>query len=613
MIGVVAVTNAGRQAAHTLTTQWPDARAYEGPAAEALPRAFEECDAIVCFLAVGATVRLIAPLLADKQHDPGIVCVDEALRYAVPVLGAHAGGANDLARRIQETLGAEPVITTASDAAGSVALDGFGADLGFRIEPGSDLAAVGAAILSGERVTLTADAQWPLPPLPPNVVRTEKPAPAGPAIIVTDRAGDKANYPERAVVYRPPTLIVGMGASRGVPAGEAGQLIDETLADLGVSPLSVRYIATADVKSDEQGLQAAAAERGWRIVTYPADRLAAVPVPNPSEVVRQAVGTPSVAEAAALATPPATLPAATPPATLPPETLPPATLPPAPLPPANPDATLIATKRSSAHATIAVARCRPRGRLALIGIGPGARDLMTPRAVAELRRAAVVVGLDSYLEQVADLLRPGTTVLASGLGAEQERAATAVAQAQAGRAVALIGSGDAGVYAMASPALELAGRDIDVTVVPGITAALAAAAVLGAPLGHDHVMISLSDLHTAWPVIERRIAAAADADLVTCFYNPASAKRDWQLRRALDLLSARRPPATPVGWVRDATRPGQSASLTTLRDFDAAQADMHTLVVVGSSRTRIQAGRMVTPRDYRWALEPQDNVSEVVP
>jgi cobalt-precorrin 5A hydrolase / cobalt-factor III methyltransferase / precorrin-3B C17-methyltransferase len=617
VIGVVAVTNAGRQAARTLTTQWPDARAYEGPAAETLPRAFEECDAIVCFLAVGATVRLIAPLLHDKQQDPGIVCVDEALRHAVPVLGAHAGGANDLARRVHETLGAEPVITTASDAAGSVALDDFGADLGFRIEPGSDLAAVGAAILSGERVTLTADAQWPLPPLPPNVVRTEQPAPAGPAIIVTDRAGDKDIYPERAVVYRPPSLIVGMGASRGVPALEAGQLIDETLADLGVSPLSVRYIATADVKSDEQGLQAAAAERGWHIVTYPADRLSAVPVPNPSEVVRRAVGTPSVAEAAALATPPATLPPATRNPTLPDPTLPaatsPATLPHPPLPAANPDATLIATKRSSAHATIAVARCRPRGRLALIGIGPGARDLMTPRAVAELRRAAVVVGLDSYLEQIADVLRPGTTVLASGLGAEQERAATAVAQAQAGRAVALIGSGDAGVYAMASPALELAGRDIDVTVVPGITAALAAAAVLGAPLAHDHVMISLSDLHTAWPVIERRIAAAADGDLVTCFYNPASAKRSWQLRRALDLLSACRPPGTPVGWVRDATRPGQAASLTTLRDFDPAQADMHTLVVVGSSRTRIQAGRMVTPRDYRWALEPQDNVSEVVP
>jgi cobalt-precorrin 5A hydrolase/precorrin-3B C17-methyltransferase len=237
----------------------------------------------------------------------------------------------------------------------------------------------------------------------------------------------------------------------------------------------------------------------------------------------------------------------------------------------------------------------------VIGIGPGAPDLMTPRAAAQLRRAAVVAGLDSYLEQVAGLLMPGTEVLASGLGAEEQRAAQAVTQARAGRAVALIGSGDAGVYAMASPALDLAGDDIDVTVVPGVTAALAAAAVLGAPLGHDHVMISLSDLHTAWPVIERRITAAAEGDLVTCFYNPASARRTWQLPRALELLAAHRPPDTPVGWVRDATRAGQAASVSTLREFDPCVVDMHTLVVVGSSRTRVRAGRMVTPRDYRWA------------
>ena len=169
--------------------------------------------------------------------------------------------------------------------------------------------------------------------------------------------------------------------------------------------------------------------------------------------------------------------------------------------------------------------------------------------------------------------------------------------------MALIGSGDAGVYAMGSPALDLAADDIDVTVVPGVTAALASAAVLGAPLGHDHVMISLSDLHTAWPVIERRIIAAAEADLVACFYNPASTRRTWQLRRAIELLAARRPPATPVGWVRDATRPGQAASVAALADFDPGLVDMHTLVVVGSSRTRVQGGRMVTPRDYRWAQQ----------
>jgi cobalt-precorrin 5A hydrolase/precorrin-3B C17-methyltransferase len=565
VIGLVSVTRAGHTAAQRLEQAWPDARRYDAPAAEALPRAFAECQAIVSFLAVGATVRLIAPLLTSKHEDPAVVCVDENLRYAVPVLGAHQGGGNDLARRVAAVLGAEPVVTTASDAAGGAGLEEFGADLGFTVEPGSDLAAVGAAILSGGRVTFTADAEWPLPALPPNVVRTDRPEPGIPAVVVTDQ---KINMNERAVVFRPPSLRVGVGASRGAPAEEIGQLIDDVLGELGVVHSSVRYLGTLDAKADEPGLQAAAAERGWPVCTFPPSRLAAVPVPNPSDVVRRAVGTPSVAEAAALL---------------------------------DPGSELIAAKRASAHATVAVARVRPRGRLAVIGIGPGARDLLTPRAVAALRRSAVVAGLDSYLEQVADLLRPGTRVLASGLGAEQERAAAAVAQARAGRAVALIGSGDAGVYAMGSPALELAGDDIDVTVVPGVTAALAVAAVLGAPLGHDHVMISLSDLHTAWPVIERRIAAAAEGDLVACFYNPASKKRDWQLRRALELLAARRPPDTPVGWVRDASRAGQAAALSTLAEFDPAVVDMHTLVVVGSSRTRIQAGRMVTPRDYRWA------------
>jgi cobalt-precorrin 5A hydrolase / precorrin-3B C17-methyltransferase len=565
MIALVSVTRAGHTAATELEQTWPEARRYNGPAAEAIPRAFAECDAIVAFLAVGATVRLIAPLLTSKTEDPAVVCVDENLRYAVPVLGAHQGGGNDLARRVAAVLGAEPVITTASDAAGGAGLDDFGADLGFTVEPGSDLAAVGAAMLAGDRVTFTSDAEWPLPPLPPNVVRTGRPEPGVPAVVVTDQ---KIHPAERVALFRPPSLRVGVGASRGAAAGEIGQLIDDVLAELGVSHQSVRHIATVDAKADEAGLLAAAAGRGWPVVTFPASRLAAVPVPHPSEVVRRAVGTPSVAEAAALLAP---------------------------------GSELLAAKRASAHATVAVARVRPRGRLAVIGIGPGARDLMTPRAIAELRRAAVVAGLDAYLEQVADLLRPGTRVLASGLGAEQERAAEAVAQARAGRAVALIGSGDAGVYAMGSPALDLAGDDIDVTVVPGVTAALAVAAVLGAPLGHDHVMISLSDLHTAWPVIERRIIAAADGDLVTCFYNPASRKRDWQLRRARELLAARRPPGTPVGWVRDASRPGQSAGITTLAEFDPLLIDMHTLVVVGSSRTRVQAGRMVTPRDYTWS------------
>ncbi|MGW3957021.1 precorrin-3B C(17)-methyltransferase, partial [Streptomyces sp. NPDC004752] len=265
---------------------------------------------------------------------------------------------------------------------------------------------------------------------------------------------------------------------------------------------------------------------------------------------------------------------------------------------------LLVPKRKSAArpamATCAVARRPARGRLAVVGLGPGARDLLTPRAEAELRRASVLVGLDQYVDQIRDLLRPGTRVLESGLGAEEERARTAVAEARTGHAVALIGSGDAGVYAMASPALAEASDDIDVVGVPGVTAALAAGAVLGAPLGHDHVSISLSDLHTPWEVIERRVRAAAEADLVVTFYNPRSRGRDWQLPKALTLLAEHREPATPVGVVRNASRADESSRLTTLGALDPAWVDMMTVVTVGNTATREIAGRMVTPRGYRW-------------
>jgi cobalt-precorrin 5A hydrolase/precorrin-3B C17-methyltransferase len=571
VIGVIAVTAAGRRGAERIAAALPDAAVYGGPAATALPRAFGECDAIVCFLAAGAVVRLLAPLLAAadeptaKHEGPAVVCVDEAQRYAIPLLGGHAAGANKLARTVAAILDAEPVITTATDATGVTPLDeieGFAAE--------GDVAAVTRAILDGERVTLTMDQTWPLPAFPSNVVSAQHPEPGTAAIVVTDRVLPDSGEPR--VLLRPPSLTVGMGASRGVPAAEASELIDLVLGDHGVSPRAVMVMATAELKADEQGLRAAASQRGWGFVTYPAAELAAVAVPNPSEVVRAVTGSPSVAEAAALLH-------------------------------AGPGASLVAVKHASAHATVAAARARPRGRLAVIGIGPGARDLLTPRAVAELRRSSVVVGLDQYIEQINDLIVPGTKVLASGLGSEEERAQAAVTQARAGHAVALIGSGDAGVFAMASPALQNYDGSYDVTGVPGVTAALAAATVLGAPLGHDHAMISLSDLHTPWDVIERRIQAAAEADLVTCFYNPRSVRRTWQLPRALELLAKYRPPETPVGWVRDATRADQSQGVATLESFDPEPIDMRTLVIVGSSRTRLVAGLMVTPREYRWAQQ----------
>jgi cobalt-precorrin 5A hydrolase/precorrin-3B C17-methyltransferase len=189
-------------------------------------------------------------------------------------------------------------------------------------------------------------------------------------------------------------------------------------------------------------------------------------------------------------------------------------------------------------------------------------------------------------------------VLTLPLGDEVARAEEALAEARAGGSVALVSSGDVGVYAMASPALELAGDDVDVVVVPGITAAQAASSLLGSPLGHDHCSVSLSDLLTPWEVIESRVRAAALGDFVVSLYNPRSKGRDWQLGKVREMLLEHRPPDTPVGIVRDAHRPTQSITLTGLASLRPEEVDMLTVVVVGNSQTRIVAGRMVTPRGY---------------
>ncbi|MEY9873586.1 cobalt-precorrin 5A hydrolase/precorrin-3B C17-methyltransferase [Streptacidiphilus sp. MAP12-33] len=574
MIGLIAATAAGRRAATELAEALgpDDCRLYQGPVGESVRTAFAECTQLVCFLATGATVRLLAPLLAaessDKHTDPGVVCVDESRRFAVALLGGHEGGANELAARVAAALDARPVITTATDATAVPGLDTLG------LPVSGDLAAVSRALLDGDPVRLVGAELFPLPALPANVT-PDAPADA-PTIVVGDSLVPEGDVP--TVRLFTPSLVVGVGASKGAPAEEILGLVHAALTDAGLDPRSLHSLASADAKAEEPGLLAAAAELGVPVRFFTADELATVAVPNPSDAPLAALGTPSVAEAAALLAADA---AGT--------------------------AELLVPKRKSAPegraamATVAVARRAVRGRLAIVGLGPGARDLLTDRARTELRRASVVVGLDQYVDQIRDLLRPGVRIEATGLGAEEERARSAVRLAQQGLAVALIGSGDAGVYAMASPALAEAGADIDVVGVPGVTAAMAAASLLGAPLGHDHVSISLSDLHTPWEVIERRVRAAAEADLVVTFYNPRSRARDWQLPKALAILAEHRDaPATPVGIARSVSRPDEWHRVTTLAALDPAEVDMFTVVTVGNTASREVAGRFVTPRGYRW-------------
>jgi precorrin-3B C17-methyltransferase len=240
-----------------------------------------------------------------------------------------------------------------------------------------------------------------------------------------------------------------------------------------------------------------------------------------------------------------------------------------------------------------------RGRLFVVGLGPGDRAAMTGQALEALRQAEVVIGYDGYFDWVDDLVQ-GKECLALPLTQEKERARLAVERLRQGHVVSVISSGDPGVYGMAGLVLQCLGtegRD-DVAIVPGVSAVNAAAALLGAPLGHDFAVISLSDLLTPWEVIERRLRAAAEADFVLAILNPKSQRRNWQFSRAREILAEHRAPQTPVGIVRNAYRPNQSVERTTLSHLREGVVDMFATVIVGNSQTVQLGSAIITPRGY---------------
>ena len=754
---VVSVTDAGAALAARLPYEH-----RHGRLGDTVRELWDHVDRLVVVGATGIAVRVIAPLLADKRHDPAVVCLDDGGRWAVALAGGHHG-ANALAREVAALVGAEPVVTTASESAGLPALD----DLpGFRTT--GDVAAVTRAWLDGTPPSLDhADLpHWPLPtPLaaladpafaaspsasrprptdaspaavPADLDRSTAPDPDGPASrplgvrrspdtalstgtdatatgrpahlrapetppvsesssesdpggaagvdgprssgpaepmnppqpvpamdrpaeapagdgglqphnpvvgdgwlsttnpdgatgrpptggadadaglsdpgdlgqaalhppatspatavteqaappideeAATGRSGGSSGRPGAAVrvtdrmvepgaggvVLRPASLVVGVGSSSGADPAGIAELVAGALAAAGLARDAVGLVASVDLKRGEPGIVALAGELGVELRTFPAEALAAVAVPTPSAVVEAAVGTPSVAEAAALLA-------------------------------AGPDAELVVTKQRSPEATVAVARrARPEGHLAVVGLGPGDPAWRTPAAAAAVRGADVVIGYGLYVDLAADLLAPHHEVVRSPIGAETDRCREALERAAAGQRVALVCSGDPGVFAMASLVCELAPAlgNPPLAVVPGVTAAYGAAAVLGAPLGHDHAMVSLSDLLTPWPLIERRLVAVAEGDLAVSFYNPRSQRRTWQLGRALKILAAHRPADCPVAVVSDVSRAGRQRIVrTTLARFDPTVVDMLSLVVVGSSTTRWQGDHMITPRGY---------------
>ena len=538
-----------------------------------LRRLFADGFDIVGVCSAGILIRTLAPALADKREEPAVIAAAEDGSTVVPLLGGHRG-ANELARRLGEALGVPAAITTAGDLRWQVALDD--PPSGWVLANPHHCKSFMARLLAGEPCRLEGKAAW----LERSGIEFRPDATL--AVRVTDAPdGGDAN----TLVYHRRRFALGVGCERGAAADELADLVERALAGAGLSSRSLAGVFSVDLKMDEPAVHALAEALGLPARFFAPSTLEALTprLANPSEVVFREVGCHGVSEAAALAA-------------------------------AGERGVLRVAKTKSKRATCAVAEApspidamplgRARGVLTVVGLGPGTPAWRTPAADRAIRGAAHLVGYRGYLDQVP--AGAGQVRHAHELGEETERVDRALALAAEGHRVALICSGDPGVYAMAAlvfERLEAAAhphwRRSEIVVLPGVSAMHGAAALAGAPLGHDFCAISLSDLLTPWSIIEQRLRAAADGDFVVALYNPASNRRRRGLARAVEILAAKRAPATPVVVARAIGRDEQAVTVTCLRDLDQSSVDMMTLLIVGSTETRVTDGRVYTPRGYR--------------
>lgn len=536
---------------------------------------------VIGVCASGILIRAVAPLLSDKTVEPPVVSVAEN-GTVVPLLGGHRG-ANRLAKDIAEALESKAAVTTGGDIALGIALDEPPA--GWTLCNPDNAKSAMATLLAGGGATVSGNAPF-LEALP-----------KGEDVKVTVTTGRVAPQ-ENELVYAPQLFTLGVGCSRNCPPEELAQLVEGCMKAANISRDALAGIYSIDVKADERAVLELADDLDRPLRFFSAEQLETQTgkLANPSDIVFAEVGTHGVSEAAALLS-------------------------------AGENGVLELNKHKTANATCAIARAKDpitaskgqkRGKVSLVGIGPGQSIWRTPEASKLVADAEELVGYGLYI----DLLGP----LAAGkprqdfpLGGEEARCRYALEEAGKGRNIALICSGDAGIYAMGALVFELLHRSpedngvsaeahrVEVISAPGVSALQAAAARAGAPLGHDFCAISLSDLLTPREDIIRRLRAAAEGDFVIAFYNPVSKKRRTLLKDARDILLQHRPADTPVLLASSLGRPEEELRYRRLDQLEVDEVDMLTVVIVGSTHSKCVevAGepRMFTPRGYARRID----------
>jgi cobalt-precorrin 5A hydrolase/precorrin-3B C17-methyltransferase len=506
---------------------------------------YQQDTPIIALCAAGIVIRTLAPLLLEKGAEPPVLAVAEDGSAVVPLLGG-LGGVNVLAREIAAALDVAAAITTRGELRFGTCLlnppSGYALgdlELGKRFV--SDL-------LAGETVRIEGAAPW--------LAQAQLPEDPQARLAVHVGHAERTPVANELLIY-PRNVLVAVGTG----VADLPNAIREALHQAKIAVQSVACLLAADSEMSSAALREAALELG--VPLRFGNDVGAV-----SELARNALGQ-SVKIFG--------------------------------------DDTLAIAVAGQPLDPLSIGR--PRGRLAVIGLGPGAAELMVPAVKAELARANDVLGYETYV-RMAGPFRADQVMHCTDNREEMQRARHAFELAAQGRSVVVVSSGDPGVFAMAAAVLEAlhessdaAWHNVDLEILPGVSASLATAAQAGAPLGHDFCVLSLSDNLKPWEIIEKRLDLASQADLALAFYNPISRSRPWQLGRALEIVAQYRTPATPVVLGRDIGRPGQTLRVTTLGQLTPDQVDMRTMVLVGSSTTcvfsRMGGGDWVyTPRWY---------------
>ncbi len=553
---------------------------------EILLKKWTELDLIIFIGSIGASIRLINPLLTTKDKDPGVIVIDNQCSRIVPLIGSHQSNTQNIAFQISNLFGGQIIETNNSNDQNFLNLDSFGNQWGWKrsgkIQNWSKLVIKQAnnqeifcKQSSGNNLWKTSESGKFINQI--HEKETEK----------TDSTFHVSIFENHKTTWHPPVLWIGIGCERNTSKELIANSLNDFLKSGNFSHHAIAGFATIDIKKDEKGILELAEENNLPIKFFTKEDLSKIIVPNPSSIVQKEIGTSSVAEASCLLA-------------------------------AGKKSKLLKEKRifkdkefprsKSGAVTIALAESKNQyyptnGEIHIIGSGPGDISFLTNNSRKALSRCTVWIGYKMYLDLIQPLKRSDQVLIESKLTEEKERCRKAIRMAEEGIKVALISSGESGFYGMAGLLLELLQKIKSeyrpyYEVHPGISSVQLAAAVSGAPLMNDFCSISLSDKLTPWSLIEKRIEGALLGDFVIALFNPQSIERNWQLKSAIDLCLKSRQGDTPVLIARQVGRENQSKKFFTLNTIPLYDVDMLSIIIIGNSQTTLIDEIFLTPRGY---------------